>query len=1109
MKQNPATHLLCILLLFANVLNAQNFHLLKDINKNTGSSPMNVGANTPPYYITSSGYDIDNEILYALNSGINWQMLPSYACIGDTVLFSISNGASVRNNLWRSNGTNTGTNIFVYLYGDITELQAVNHVAYYTETYENKIKLTNGTEAGTVTLDSNISSKPAVNGNSIFYIKNNVTPNKFDLWKYSTDTKGKSLLQQFTMCNCLYDHPLYKGGNFLYVYVRETDTTYSFWKSDGNIAYKLVNNNTGHLYSPVFTENKLFSKTVDLVGGTYYSDLNFFDSASNSFRFIAHLEKGSNYASAIKYAYKNDVLYFAGYDDSHRYGLWKTDGTEAGTSMIVDLLNDETSLPVSYMIASGNDIFYTALNENGGYDLWVTDGTGTKMLRSFGTDTKATIFYPKDINGTLYFSAYTNEYGYEPWKSDGTAEGTVMVKDLFPGVSGSTPYSFTPFKDSVLFSANDGVHGQELFISNGTASGTRLFQDVNTTVTENGIDGEAPFVFKNKLFFFANDGEHGNELWQSDGTEAGTALVKDLQSGTLSINPGLSGYLTSSGDNLYFGSNNNYPGINYTWKTNGIVGNGDTVTFKTNTGEIRNLNYLSYLEAFGPNTASCADVNGRLAFTYGDSLFITNQNQDSAFIVPLSSTHSLPAFSRGDTLIFYNADYYGSGGDSNDSIYACNAASKISTPIGHLNGTGDEGTFISAPLKDDNTTYFTAVSFNSDEGGSSTLMRTNGTEAGTADLQTAGYAGCIKDGIVYFSGSSHTSLDFDDEFELYKTDGTKAGTSMIKDINTDNSDIDGGSSKPHSFIVYKDSVYFLATDSTALVGLWVTDGTRENTHLISYTDLSSYVPNSSVGVVNGLMVFNTQDGKLLQSDGTPEGTLLVPDEAFKHITLKAGFTIFNDHIFAPAFDSLTGLEMWVGQLKQIPKPNLLSFTGRQEGVDAKLEWHVKNDSIIEHYELERSLDSIEFTSINSTQSKRNAGTTVYPATDANVLAFDKDTVYYRLKEFLDGGTIRYSNVIALPLGIIIDSGGIVDDNSIMLSPNPFGSQLRIVVKMTEAASAMIMVADASGKKLIAEKRSLPAGATTLTYNTDTWGTGVYFLTVVLDNGVKLQRKILK
>ena len=48
-----------------------------------------------------------------------------------------------------------------------------------------------------------------------------------------------------------------------------------------------------------------------------------------------------------------------------------------------------------------------------------------------------------EVNGISYFSATASTTGKELWKSDGTASGTVLVKDIFPGIGSSNPDKLT------------------------------------------------------------------------------------------------------------------------------------------------------------------------------------------------------------------------------------------------------------------------------------------------------------------------------------------------------------------------------------------------------------------------------------------------------------------------------------------------------------------------------------------------------------------------------------------------------------------------------------------------------------------------------------------
>jgi ELWxxDGT repeat protein len=129
-----------------------------------------------------------------------------------------------------------------------------------------------------------------------------------------------------------------------------------------------------------------------------------------------------------------------------------------------------------------------------------------------------------NVNGVLFFSATDGYHDYELWKSDGTAAGTVLVKDINPGIAGSNPQNLTAVNGTAFFSASDGTNGSELWKSDGTAAGTILVKDINP-----GSGSSYPQNLTNvngTLFFTANDGTHGTELWKSDGTsEIGRAHV--------------------------------------------------------------------------------------------------------------------------------------------------------------------------------------------------------------------------------------------------------------------------------------------------------------------------------------------------------------------------------------------------------------------------------------------------------------------------------------------------------------------------------------------------------------------------------------------------------
>ena len=80
-----------------------------------------------------------------------------------------------------------------------------------------------------------------------------------------------------------------------------------------------------------------------------------------------------------------------------------------------------------------------------------------------------------NVNGTLFFSADDGgSTRRELWKSDGTTAGTVLVKDIWPGLGSSSPRELTNVNGTLFFSAREFSNNFELWKSDGTAAGTVL-----------------------------------------------------------------------------------------------------------------------------------------------------------------------------------------------------------------------------------------------------------------------------------------------------------------------------------------------------------------------------------------------------------------------------------------------------------------------------------------------------------------------------------------------------------------------------------------------------------------------------------------------------------
>ena len=161
-------------------------------------------------------------------------------------------------------------------------------------------------------------------------------------------------------------------------------------------------------------------------------------------------------------------------------------------------------------------------------------------------------------------------------------------------------------------------------------------------------------------------------------------------------------------------------------------------------------------------------------------------------------------------------------------------------------------------------------------------------------------------GKVYFSANDGINGD-----ELWVTNGTPAGTSMVKDIYTGSV-----SSDVNDFIVFQDKLFFEARNETNGYELWSSDGTLDGTTIVKDIQPGADSSDLSMPIVLGdKLLFRANNGtngyELWSSDGTPDGTTIVKDiwagsdSAYPEYMTKIG-----DSVYFFASDATTGKEPW-------------------------------------------------------------------------------------------------------------------------------------------------------------------------------------------------------
>jgi ELWxxDGT repeat protein len=203
---------------------------------------------------------------------------------------------------------------------------------------------------------------------------------------------------------------------------------------------------------------------------------------------------------------------------------------------------------------------------------------------------------------------------------------------------------------------------------------------------------------------------------------------------------------------------------------------------------------------------------------------------------------------------------------------------------------------------------------------------------------------CVWKGKAYFAANNGSN-----GIELWVSDGTEAGTKMLKDINPGSA-----ASQPNYFKEYQGKLYFAAT-GVAGRELWVSDGTEQGTTL--FKDIN---PGSSSSLPAGLCVagstlyftaeaYNPSTGnsewELWKSDGTVAGTVQVVDiPSSSGGSMPDNLVALNDKICFRADGLEVGEEAYVSDgtaagtklLKDINKGTGNSFPSPLRVVKGKL-----------------------------------------------------------------------------------------------------------------------------------------------------------------------------
>ncbi|WP_245918939.1 ELWxxDGT repeat protein [Melittangium boletus] len=426
--------------------------------------------------------------------------------------------------------------------------------------------------------------------------------------------------------------------------------------------------------------------------------------------------------------------------------------------------------PYSFVNFQGR-LYFVALGNDPGLTLWRSDGTpaGTVAVKTFPGLKSLT-----PSSSRLFFRAVDAAHGEEPWVSDGTTAGTRLLKDLTPGVEGSSLVDMTALGERLVFfrqvkDPNTSTTSSELWTSDGTTPGTvRLRAALPEVIPSSGggFGGPVPSeVLKlgGALLFITRDA-NGLALWRTDGTKAGTARLKDVGAAGTGV------YSTRMSGGWAFFYVKGTDGTTAVWKSDG-----------TKAGTQRLHTYDSTLSPL---------MLGAL----GSSLYVTTTSPTTQRIV----VRRIPLAGGSETPVVTLPNEYADQGSAYPYVTGVSAVEGGKKLYFALTISGER----QAPRD-------------------AQLWVTDGTAAGTLMLhrplsRSDEYTSPLyaaADDLVFFSADGENTTGI----EPWVTDGTPAGARLLKDL------VPGGeSSYPYGFLRVGPRVFISTADIIDGGQVWAT-----------------------------------------------------------------------------------------------------------------------------------------------------------------------------------------------------------------------------------------------------------------------------------------------
>lgn len=531
-------------------------------------------------------------------------------------------------------------------------------------------------------------------------------------------------------------------------------------------------------------------------------------------------------AAAHSLLTSGDGLYFVSGTAQTQSKLWQSDGTELGTAVVY-----EPAAPTNLfnLSAAGDRVYFNHWVNNSTHLYTFQVGSGVTEVHTLAASSSYATEAAAYFDGEYYFVVAMASGRSSLWKSDGTASALVLENSGGP---------LGAALGKLFLAAGPTYDGQELWRIESASSTPELVIDLPASKTEDSAPRD--FLMVGSQLYFTADGGTGRSLWVSDGTPGNaTRLIDLVQLNQTHVVDG----------RLYF------VGVDY---------DGQTFLALTDGSAAGTRRFEIPFASSALPIGNMTDYQGELLFTLDDlegNVLLCRVLDEAVQVIESLGTGAMWGAPSG-TVVDGRMYFLGPG----PPFASGQAGGGLWVTDGTSAGTYsfyDQLPFPMLPVGDvvtlDDQLFFVELS------GAGRLWRTDGTAEGTVLISGVSDPRdfTLSGGFLYFTKRGQTSSRRD----LMRIDAQASAATLIKaDVAYRSS-----SSSPPFMADLNGTLYYLG-DTSYDTGLHKVIGPNETTRVVG---LSASMLSELI-VVDGVLYFHYGLFDVMRSDGTRDGTFLLP-----------------------------------------------------------------------------------------------------------------------------------------------------------------------------------------------------------------------------------------